>query len=236
LIVSGSLKLLCFDLDDTLWPCAATISAAEQSLYRWMQQTVPEITAAHDSDSLREKRIAFWNAHPELGHDLSKMRLASMHALADEFGLAHDWVEPGFELYYHARQQVSLFADVAPALDELREGYRLAAVTNGNADIHLTQVAHWFEFAISASAVGKAKPHGDFFAAIQSRAGLDPAEIVVIGDDPERDIVGASRHGMRTVWVNREQQGWNLAACEPDAVVTGFDQLADVLRQLEAIE
>ena len=234
--MTGSLKLLCFDLDDTLWPCAATISAAEHKLYRWMQQTVPEITVAHDNESLRKKRIAFWNAHPELGHDLSKMRLASMHALADEFGLAHDWVEPGFELYYQARQQVSLFADVAPALDELSERYRLAAVTNGNADIHLTQVAHWFEFAISAAAVGKAKPHRDFFTAIQSRAGLDFAEIVVIGDDPERDIVGASQHGMRTVWVNREQTGWNHDTCEPDAVVTDFGQLADMLRQLEAAE
>ena len=234
--MTAPLKLLCFDLDDTLWPCAATISAAEDKLYRWMQQTVPEITAAHDSDSLREKRIAFWNAHPELGHDLSQMRLASMRALADEFGLAHDWVEPGFELYYQARQQISLFADVAPALDKLSERYRLAAVTNGNADIHLTRVAHWFEFAISAAAVGKAKPHSDFFAAIQHRAGLDPAEIVVIGDDPERDIVGASQHGMRTVWVNREQQGWNHAICEPEAVVTDFARLADVLRQLEAAE
>jgi putative hydrolase of the HAD superfamily len=234
--VTGSLKLLCFDLDDTLWPCAATISAAEDKLYQWMQQAVPEITAAHDIDSLREKRIAFWNAHPELGHDLSEMRLASMRALADEFGLPHDWVEPGFELYYQARQQVSLFADVAPALDELSEGYRLVAVTNGNADIHLTQVAHWFDFAISAAAVGKAKPHSDFFVAIQSRAGLNPAEIVVIGDDPERDIFGAYQHGMRTVWVNRKQEGWNHGKCEPDAVVTSFDQLADVLRQLEAIE
>ncbi len=234
--MAGSLKLLCFDLDDTLWPCAATISAAEHKLYQWMQQTVPEITARHDIDSLREKRIAFWKAHPELGHDLSEMRLASMHALADEFGLAHEWVAPGFELYYQARQQVQLFDDVVPALDALSERYRLAAVTNGNADIHLTRVAHWFEFAISAAAVGKPKPHSDFFAAIQSRAGLDPAEIVVIGDDPERDIAGASQHGMRTVWVNREQAGWDHGSCVPDAVVTDFDQLADVLRQLEADE
>jgi len=225
---------LCFDLDDTLWPCGVTIAAAEQKLYQWMQQAVPEITAEHDSDSLRNKRIAFWRAHPELAHDLSQMRLASMHALADEFGLAHDWVEPGFELYYLARQEICLFADVAPALDALSERYRLAAVTNGNADIYLTDVARWFEFAISAATVGKAKPHGDFFAAVLAQARLSADEIVVIGDDPEHDIIGARQHGLRTVWVNREQRAWPYPDSRPDATVIDFSDLGDILRQLEA--
>lgn len=232
--MARAIQLLCFDLDDTLWPCGATIAAAEEKLYQWLQQAVPEIAAAHDSDSLRSKRMAFLRAHPELAHDLSEMRLASMHALADEFGLAHDWVEPGFQIYYLARQQISLFADVAPALDALSASYRLAAVTNGNADIYLTDIAHWFEFAISAASVGKPKPHADFFAAVLAQAGLSADKTVLIGDDPERDIIGASQHGLRTVWVNREQKDWPYPDSRPDAEVTAFDNLADVLRRLEA--
>lgn len=226
-------QLLCFDLDDTLWPCSVTIDAAEHRLYQWMQQVVPEITTRHDSDSLRDKRMAFLRAHPELGHDLSRMRLASMHALADEFALAHDWVEPGFQLYYEARQQIRLFDDVTPALDSLSARYRCAAVTNGNADIVLTGVAHWFEFAISAARVGKAKPHADFFAAVLAQAGLSAAETVLIGDDPERDILAANGQGMRTVWVNRQHKRWPHPGSEPDAVISDFTQLGDVLRQLE---
>jgi putative hydrolase of the HAD superfamily len=229
-----AVKLLCFDLDDTLWPCSATIMAAENKLYHWMQQHVPQITEQHDINSLRDRRVAFMREHPAIAHDLTQMRLASMRSLADEFGLAHDWVEPGFELYYRARQQVTLYADVAPTLDTLHRRFRLAAITNGNADIHLTGVGHWFEFAVSAAGVGKAKPHPAIFEALLDQASVNAAETVLIGDDPQRDIFGACQLGMRTVWVNRAQQDWTHPHCQPDAQVTNFNDLADILRQLEA--
>jgi FMN hydrolase / 5-amino-6-(5-phospho-D-ribitylamino)uracil phosphatase len=231
--LSTGLKLLCFDLDDTLWPCDNVILEAEHKLYRWMQQHVPQITAVHDIHSLRDKRISFLREHPDLAHDLTRMRVASMRALADEFGLDHDWIEPGFELYYLARQQVSLFDDVAPVLDALSVAYRLAAITNGNADIHLTGVARWFEFAVTAAEVGQAKPHPDIFAALLERASVNAEDTVLIGDDPHRDIYGASRLGIRTVWVNREARDWSHAECEPDAVVKGFDELPGKIRHLE---
>ena len=227
-------KLLCFDLDDTLWPCGATIIAAENTLYQWMAQHVPQITRQYDIDSLRDKRIRFMREHADIAHDLTQMRLASMRALADEFALPHDWVQPAFELYYQARQQVTLYADVAPALDTLHAQFRLAAITNGNADIHLTGVGHWFEFAVSAASVGKAKPHPAIFEALLEHAGVNPAETVLIGDDPQRDIFGASQLGMRTVWVNRAQRAWTHPDCQPDAEVAGFHKLSDILRELEA--
>lgn len=232
--MAARFKLLCFDLDDTLWPCGPTIAAAEQTLYEWMQREVPQITAQHDITSLREKRMAFLAAHPELGHDLSQMRRASMCELADEFGLAANWVEPGFEIYHRARQQVKLYEDVAPALDQLAQQYRLAAVTNGNADLELTGVGHWFEFAISSAQVGKPKPDEDFFAHLLQRAQVSVSEAIVIGDDIERDIVGASQLGIRTVWVNRAAQVWPEKYSRPDAEVMDFHNLADVLTRLEA--
>ncbi len=227
-------KLLCFDLDDTLWPCRVTIMAAEQTLYQWMQQQVPQITAQHNIASLHEQRMEFLRAHPELAHDLSQMRLASMRELADEFGLTHDWVEPGFEMYYQARQQVRLYHDVAPALDVLAERYRLAAVTNGNTDIELAGVAHWFEFAHSSAEVGHCKPDEVFFSSLLDRVRLSAADVVVIGDDAERDIAGASQLGMRTVWVNRGALAWQHPTCRPDAEVIDFCDLGDVLARLEA--
>jgi putative hydrolase of the HAD superfamily len=80
--------------------------------------------------------------------------------------------------------------------------------------------------------VGQAKPHPDIFAALLQRAGLDAGQIVVIGDDPQRDIFGASVHGLRTVWVNREADDWSHPECEPDASVTGFAELADTIQRL----
>lgn len=229
-----NLKLLCFDLDDTLWPCSATIITAENRLFEWMQRHVPQITSGQDIHSLRDKRVAFVRENPDIAHDLTRMRIASMRALADEHSMPYDWVEPAFELYYMARQEVTLFDDVAPALDALSGEFRLAAITNGNADIHLTGVAHWFEFVISAAEVGKAKPHPEMFNALLGRAGLNAAEVVLIGDDPYRDMAGASQLGIRTVWINREQQSWPYPDRRPDAEIISFHNLADIVRQLEA--
>ena len=69
------IKLLTFDLDDTLWPCQPTIMAAEQKLYEWMQQRVPQITQRHDSEALFHKRRDFMRQRPDLLHDMSKLRV-----------------------------------------------------------------------------------------------------------------------------------------------------------------
>ena len=69
---SAKIKLLSFDLDDTLWPCMPTIMAAEQKLYDWMQQRVPEITARFDIEGLRKNRYEFLQQRPDLQHPQSQ--------------------------------------------------------------------------------------------------------------------------------------------------------------------
>jgi len=50
-------KLICFDLDDTLWPCMPTIELAEQTLYNWLAKNKPEITQKYNIEQLRIKRV-----------------------------------------------------------------------------------------------------------------------------------------------------------------------------------
>lgn len=228
------IKLLTFDLDDTLWPCVPTIIAAEKSLYRWMQVHVPEITRQYDMQALRKRRHEFLHQRPQLAHDMSKLRIESLRALAEEMNLSDDWVDQAFEVFYEARQQITLYDDVAPALDILKDKYRLVAVTNGNADIEKTGVDKWFEFSVSAAEVGQLKPHPVFFDVVLARAGVTAAEIVHIGDDQHRDIFAASQAGIRNVWVNRSDQPWQHAECEADVHINSFVELPRVVEELEA--
>ena len=101
-----TIKLLSFDLDDTLWPCRPTIIAAENALYRWLQDNVPEIPRLYDIHALRQKRIEYLEQHQDLAHDMSRLRIASLQALAREMALAEDWVNDAFEVFYEARQSV----------------------------------------------------------------------------------------------------------------------------------
>jgi FMN hydrolase / 5-amino-6-(5-phospho-D-ribitylamino)uracil phosphatase len=227
------IELLTFDLDDTLWPCKPTINAAENTLYEWMQRHVPVITSRYDSLVLREKRLEFMRRRPEVAHDMSRLRIESLHALCDEIGCEHDWVDAAFEVFYEARQKVRLYDDVAPALDRLAGRYRLAAVSNGNADIVMTGVSRWFEFAVSAADVGQQKPHAAVFETAMRKAGVAPAQTVHIGDDEHRDIFGASEAGIRAIWVNRSGKDWRHDGCDVEHHIRDLSELPAILRDMD---
>jgi putative hydrolase of the HAD superfamily len=228
------IELLTFDLDDTLWPCKPTIIAAEKHLYQWMQRHAPVVTSRYDSLEIREKRLEFMHRRPEFAHDMSRLRIESLHALCDELGCAHDWVDAAFDVFFEARQQVRLYDDVAPVLDQLAARYRLAAVSNGNADIVRTGVSRWFEFSVSAAEVGQQKPHAAVFETAMRRAGVGPEQTVHIGDDEHRDIFGASELGIRAIWLNRSGKDWSHEDYSVEHHIRDLSELPAILRDMDA--
>jgi putative hydrolase of the HAD superfamily len=227
------IKLLTFDLDDTLWPCRPVIMAAEQTLYEWMQESVPEITQRHSSEDIFHKRRNFMERRPDLVHDISRLRIESLKALSDEVGIGHGWIDEAFDVFFQARQRVELYADVEPVLDRLSEEYTLVAVSDGNADIVLTGIDRWFEFSVSAAEVGHQKPHPLVFETAMSKAGVSSDETVHIGDDQHRDIFGAGETGICTVWLNRGGSDWIHTECEADHHIRSLDELPEILRQMQ---
>jgi len=83
-------KLICFDLDDTLWPCMPTIYRAEQAIYDWMAEYKPAITESYSIEQLRDKRKALLQTRPELINDLSAARVVPLQLLANEFNDSND--------------------------------------------------------------------------------------------------------------------------------------------------
>ncbi len=65
-----------------------------------------------------------------------------------------------------------------------------------------------------------------------------PAEVLHVGDDPELDVIGAQRAGLRCAWLNRTPASWSAllppdptesGAIEPDLIVRDLAELADAL-------
>lgn len=227
-----TIKVLSFDLDDTLWPCFPTILRAENLLYQWLSDHVPTITQSYDIYQLRDKRRSLFNLYPELAYDLTKLRIRSFEMLAEEFELADDWISPAFDIFYEARQQVTLFDDVEPVLDELIREFRLVSLTNGNADIVKTGVDHWFDFALNSASVGKLKSEPDIYRQVQKLANIEAQQMVHIGDDPLHDVSGAKAAGAYAIWLNRQNKQWPLDDCQPDAVISNLHELPAVLDHL----
>lgn len=229
-------KLICFDLDDTLWPCMPTIEHAEKTLYTWMQLNKPYISDNYSIESLRTKRKDLFKQYPELVHDLSEARRVHLKQLADEFGDTAEWVEDAFNVFYQARQQVNLFEDVIPVLSQLKADFTLVALTNGNAHIKHTGLDEYFDFQVSAADVQAAKPNPAMFIQAMQQAKVDAEHTLHVGDHPVHDIQGAKNAGIDAVWLRRFNQVWDSELAEPDYAFSGLKPLRNWLLDTDADE
>ena len=225
-----TINVLSFDLDDTLWPCSPTILNAEKILYQWMSDHVPEITQCYDIQQLRDRRKLLLIARPELSHDLTALRLLSFEQLADEFNLPLDWTVPAFEIFHQARQEVNLFDDVEPVLDKLCKTFRLASITNGNADTVRTGIDHWFDVSLTSEKFGQLKSQPGIYTKVLELMAVNAEEMTHIGDDPVHDVLGAKLGGVSAIWLNRDNKVWQRDDCEPDAVISSLSELPDLLK------
>ncbi|WP_318766547.1 HAD-IA family hydrolase [Lactiplantibacillus carotarum] len=93
-------------------------------------------------------------------------------------------------------------------LTELRKQYRLAVVSNEVREKQVRQLgdsnlAPFFENMFLAAEVGFSKPDPRFFQKVKSQyAGVDPADMLVIGDSLTADIQGARAANLDSVWYN----------------------------------
>ncbi|MBN1164064.1 MAG: HAD-IA family hydrolase [Candidatus Krumholzibacteriota bacterium] len=62
------------------------------------------------------------------------------------------------------------------------------------------QLQHIFDVVVAFEDTGEHKPSPEPFRMVLSRLGMKPEEALMIGDWPERDIVGASELGIKTVF------------------------------------
>jgi HAD superfamily hydrolase (TIGR01509 family) len=229
------IRALLFDLDDTLWPIVPVIVAAEEALYRWLQQHAPAVAAAHSIDTLRARRQALMEADPRHRIDLMALRTLVMEEVFAACGEDPAKIAAGMALFGDARNQVAPFEDVVPALQRLSRQFLLGSVSNGAADLVAIGMAQHFRISVAAHEFGSVKPDPAIFAHACQALGVTPSEAVYIGDDPALDVLGAQQAGMRAVWINRFERVLP-PHIQPDAICTSLDQLEAWLASIQPLQ
>jgi FMN hydrolase / 5-amino-6-(5-phospho-D-ribitylamino)uracil phosphatase len=225
-----SLRVICFDLDDTLWNLAPVIEHAEQLLYLWLDEYYPRVTAAYSPADLSRLRMLAASRWPELQHDLSELRLRTLRQIAEATGYDEQMVAGAYAVFFDARNNVQLYDDVVPVLQQLSASYRLIALSNGNADLRRIGIADLFDSVYSARDLGVAKPDSRFFMSAAERCNAEPHEMLHVGDHPENDIAAARYIGMKTVWINRAGVKWPLPDTQPHYEIKNLTQLQQLLQ------
>jgi 2-haloalkanoic acid dehalogenase type II len=221
------IRVICFDLDDTLWDLAPVIPRAEAALFAWYAEHYPRVTDNFSNKDIMRLRQSVAKENPDLKHDLTVLRMLTLQRVAVASGYAAGMAEEAFLVFQEVRNRVELYADVLPGLRRLGEHYRLVTLSNGNADLSVIGIDSLFETGFSARKLGFAKPDTRIFAAMCTQLGVSPGQVVHVGDHPQNDIAAAQQAGMPAVWINRTDNTWPLDD-EPEHVVGCLEELADV--------
>lgn len=222
-------RAICFDLDNTLWDVWPVIMRAEQKMYDFLADRYPRVVANMTMEMMRKAREETAAAHPQMRHDFTFLRKQTLREHAREFGYAEHMAEEAFDAFITARNEVELYEDVLPGLEQLRTRYRLFTASNGNADIGKIGLGHFFERTINARLVGALKPDPAIFHKVIEGTDLRPHEVVYVGDDPELDVEGARGAGMHAIWIDREGAQWPAQIAPPTHTVRSLTELAELL-------
>ena len=221
-----TLRALSLDLDDTLWPVWPAIARAEDALHAWLGEHAPRCAERYPLPAMRALRDRVARENPHLAHDFSEQRRLSLIAALRDSGEHDSLAERAYEVFYAGRNQVDLYPDVPAALARLTARFPVAALTNGNADLGVIGLKTHFAFTLGAREHGRAKPDASIFHAVCERLGCAPHEVLHVGDDPELDVLGAQRAGLRSAWINRGGVSWPHVET-PDVAVRDLAALAD---------
>jgi 2-haloalkanoic acid dehalogenase type II len=222
-----TVQALLFDLDDTLWPISPVIERAETLMFDWLRERVPPVAERFTIASLRARRSELMATHPRFRVDLWALR----HAVLTEAFLACDaditHIDGAMAMFTHARNEVTLYDDVATCLPRLAERMILGSLTNGAADLQQIGLDQHFSVSLAAHQLGRAKPDPAVFHSACEALGLPPSQVAYIGDDLRLDVEGAQKAGLIGLWLNRQgmPKPTEHAHIEPDATLASLHEL-----------
>ncbi len=124
------------------------------------------------------------------------------------------------------------------------EGYRIALVADGEGEsfrnvYRENGLGYCFEEWIVSEVVGEEKPARSMFDTAMEKMGLTEADkpfIVMIGNNLKKDIVGANRYGITSVWLDWSPRYFHTVEepdWQPDYTVKTPKELKALLEKLE---
>jgi putative hydrolase of the HAD superfamily len=102
-----------------------------------------------------------------------------------------------------------------------------SSLSNQDRKLRILGVRDRFEAVLCAAELGVSKPDAAAFHAACHALGLDPGEVLYVGNEPDIDAGGAVAAGLAGVWLDRHGVGGR-----PELVrITDLGELSGLLRR-----
>lgn len=219
----SGIRLISFDLDDTLVATRATIEPrVRQTAAMARQQMGLRLSAAAEEAAV----TSLLTVEPDVRWD----------ALIAAFGL-----DPASEAALRVREAYASSASdflnamkgASEVLAELSSRFLVGVLTNGakrtqREKLRRLGLDRWVNLVLTSDEVGAHKPAATGFHALCRQLGVEPGEAIHVGDSPINDIVAAQAAGFAgAVWLRSSEPH-----PEPDGpwrADAAIDRLADLL-------
>jgi FMN phosphatase YigB (HAD superfamily) len=205
------MKLVIFDLDDTLIDFASTRQAAYACMAQFLDQKGIDSAAYVRACAQVDRPLFSLFEQGRLTREQYRTR-----RFGDPFpmiGLAVDG-----ELVTHLNRlfmecvndRPLLYGDARPALERLRvQGVKTAILTNGPSDgqrrkLKATGLGEAVDDFAIGEEIGCSKPAAAAFHEVVQRFSLARSEALMVGDSPELDYGGAVRAGLNALLLDRD--------------------------------
>lgn len=134
------------------------------------------------------------------------------------------------------KRHVYLFEETIEVLNYLKNKFQLLLLTNGSTDLQKTklnlspELKKYFDYIVISGDFGTGKPHPSIFEHAINLLSVNKDEAIMIGDNLYTDILGASRVGLKSIWINHH----NIQETEvtPTYEVSRLKEIIPVINQL----
>lgn len=215
-------------------------------------------------DSMRPWFSAVWGRDEDVTH-LDQLRFIVKAASGGSIEMREEWVDSLSKAYTSAFYQLppSLNQDTPPLLRWLEnQDIRIGIISNTGRTpgfalrgfLNKKELAEYFDMMIFSDEVGIRKPNPEIFYTAAREIGIDPGNIVHIGDSLRSDVWGAKNAGMMALCFSNAydkerfpetgikslaplEERWSEKdprTIEPEATITSLTDTIKVIKQLNS--
>jgi putative hydrolase of the HAD superfamily len=226
------IKAVIFDLDNTLVDFMAMKKQAVDAAIHSMIDAGLKLSAAEAKVRIdriyKEKGIEFQNVFDLLLYDVFKK-------------VDYKILSAGIIAYRRAREAALVpYPHVYLTLTELlKMGLKLAVISDAPAReawlrLSYLNFHHLFDLVLTFDDTGERKPSPVPFRRVLKLLGLEPQEALMVGDWAERDMLGAAKVGMKTVFA-RYGDTFGTVETHADYDVNDISELMSIVKKINKV-
>jgi putative hydrolase of the HAD superfamily len=188
---------------------------------------------------MKEQRAANVDRYPEIDVIGIFREVISQHATNFTRELSAGKLEqlPKFLAEAHraaSRFRLQLYPGVEDTIRQLHQKYHLAIISDGQSayaipELNAVGLSGYFDPVIISGNLGYRKPDERLFKGALSAMKMEPSEVVFVGNDMYRDVYGAQKFKMKTVFFKSNQGAQEKKGVRPDYIIYNFPELLNAV-------